>query len=342
MIVTFITNCLLIYLAPHLRLIDEPHTDRKQHQESTPVIGGIGIVAGMLSLYFTMPDLFEKHWVVFACMVVLMFVGIADDLKHIHSALRMFIQIGVGVAIHFEGNLPFLSVGDIWFIGDLGLGPYALTFTCIAVVGGVNSINMMDGLDGLCGLIVSATLILFAALAWQTGASDAFQLSAVLLALAVTFLLFNYRFPWNPRARVFLGDSGAYVLGFMIAVLFLLGSQGIYKGQPQVLDPITALWLLFIPLIDIAHVIWTRSRAGRWPVSDDRSHIHHLLIDRGLSVTRVVNSLFLGALLLGGSGILLQYLQVGQSWSYVVFMTCCVIYFIVTNRMARQRPPEAD
>ena len=335
-VATLLSILLLMKLAPVLKLIDEPHDDRKFHEKATPVIGGIGIVLGFLSLALTLPELFMKHWVVFASVVILMFVGIADDLKHIHSAVRMFIQIGIGCAIHFEGNLPFLSVGDIWFIGDLGLGPYALTFTCIAVVGGVNAINMMDGLDGLCGMVVSATLALFAILSWQTGHQDAFQLSLVLLAVVVTFLLFNYRFPWNKNAKVFMGDSGAYVLGFMIAALFLMGSQGVYKGEAQVLQPITALWLLFIPLIDIAHVIWIRSRSGRWPVSDDRLHIHYLLVDRGFSIERTVNGLFIGALLLGGTGIGLQFLGVGDSWSFVVFMTSCVIYFVVTNRMVKR------
>ncbi|MBT5201815.1 MAG: hypothetical protein HOL98_00025, partial [Gammaproteobacteria bacterium] len=153
MLVCGLSIVILNKLAPLLRLIDEPK-GRKQHHEATPVIGGIAITLGILSLYFTANYLFVEHWVVFASVFVLMIVGIIDDITHIHSAVRMLIQIGIGCAIYFEGNLPFMSVGDIWFIGDLGLGPYALTFTCIAVVGGVNAINMMDGLDGLCGLMV--------------------------------------------------------------------------------------------------------------------------------------------------------------------------------------------
>lgn len=334
-VVCVVSILLLSRIAGSLRLVDRPQ-GRKQHKHPTAVVGGFGIVAGLFSIYLTLPELFMTHWVVFASVVVLMIVGIIDDLSHIHSAVRMLIQIGVGCAIHFQGNLPFLSVGDIWFIGDLGLGPYALTFTCIAVVGGVNAINMMDGLDGLCGLMVASALIWLSIMAYLAGHSDVFVMSTTLLACIVAFLLFNYRFPWNERARVFLGDSGAYVLGFMIVALFLMASQGVYKGELQVLTPVTALWLLFIPLIDIAGVIWRRSRSSRWPVDDDREHLHYMLVDRGYSTEQVVNGLFLISFVLGGLGVGLYYAGGSESWSYVAFMTCCVIYFLITNRMSRQ------
>ncbi len=322
-------------LATVLHLIDYPK-GRKQHAEPTPVIGGIAITLAFLSLFFTMPDLFMQHWVIFASVVVLMFVGIADDIAQIHSAVRMLIQIGIGCAIYFEGNLPFRSVGDIWFIGDLGLGPYSLTFTCIAVVGGVNAVNMMDGLDGLCGLMVVSALFWLSGMAYYIGHTDVLALSLVLLAAVITFLVFNYRFPWNNRARIFLGDSGAYVLGFMIAALFLMATQGPYKGGTQVLTPVTALWLLIIPLVDIAGVIWRRSRGSRWPVDNDREHLHYILVDRGYSTERVVNGLFVIALMLGGLGVVFYYLGVTESWSYVVFMSVCVGYFLVTNRLSQK------
>ncbi|MBT4494734.1 MAG: hypothetical protein HOC70_15935, partial [Gammaproteobacteria bacterium] len=208
-IVTFVTILIFMAIADKIRLVDEPE-GRKQHRASTPMVEGIGIVAGLMSLYFTLPELFVQHWVIFASVVVLMLLGIVDDLARIHSALRIFVQICVGVAIHFEGNLAFKSVGDIWFIGDLGLGPYSLTFTCIAVVGGVNAINMMDGLDGLCGLIVGTAVAFLAGMALVAGDRDVFFISSILLAVLATFLLFNYRFPWNRRA-VIPSDPSAHL-----------------------------------------------------------------------------------------------------------------------------------
>ena len=333
------TTCIAILalqrLAPLLHLVDTP-VGRKQHTSAAPQVGGIAITLGLLTLYFTMPSFFLHYWAVFASALVLMIVGVIDDIRPVHSAVRMLIQIGIGCVIHFQANLPFLSVGDIWFMGDLGLGPFSLTFTCIAVVGGVNAINMMDGLDGLCGLMVSTALAFLAGMALYAGYLDLFLLAFVLLSVVLVFLLFNYRFPWNNRARIFLGDSGAYVLGFLITVLFLMASQGHYTGQIQVLTPVTALWLLFIPLIDIAGVIWRRSRRSRWPVSDDREHLHYILVDSGVPVSRAVNGLFMASLLLAGLGVTLFYLGVNESWSYVVFMACCVAYFLVTNRMTRQ------
>lgn len=322
-------------LAPRLNLVDKPK-GRKQHQRPTPVVGGIAITLALCSVYWTLPELFLAHWVIFASAIVLMLIGVLDDLYHIHSALRMLAQIGIGCAIHFEGNLPFRSVGDIWFMGDLGLGPYSLTFTCIAVVGGINAINMMDGLDGLCGMMVCSALFWLVVMASITADYEVMALSILGLGAVLAFLLFNFRFPWNDQARIFLGDSGAYVLGFFIAALFLLATQRGYIGGHQVLTPVTALWLLFIPLIDIAGVIWRRSRVSRWPVDDDREHLHYMLVDRGLSVGRVVNRLSLLAWLIGGAGVALYFLGVSESWSYVLFMSCCIAYFLLTNRMARQ------
>lgn len=114
---------------------------------------------------------------------------------------------GIGIV----ANLPFLSVGDIWFIGDLGLGPYALTFTCIAVVGGINAINMMGGLDGLCGLFVAVPFL--AARVYQAGYQASLTLALVVLAVVGSFLLINYRFPWNDRARGFPGLSWGLCVG---------------------------------------------------------------------------------------------------------------------------------
>ncbi|MFT7222195.1 MAG: UDP-GlcNAc:undecaprenyl-phosphate GlcNAc-1-phosphate transferase [Candidatus Azotimanducaceae bacterium] len=332
--VCIVSVFLLRKLAPSWGLVDAPE-GRKQHRHPTPVIGGIAITIALFSLSLVAPELFMKHWVVFASAAVLMVVGIVDDLHHIHSAIRMLIQIGVGCAIHFEGDLPFRSVGDIWFMGDLGLGPYSLTFTCIAVVGGVNAINMMDGLDGLCGWVVNAALFWLAEMGASAGVLDVVVLALVGFGAVTAFLLFNFRFPWNAEARVFLGDSGAYVLGFFIAALFLLSTQGVYIGEIQVLTPVTALWLLFIPLVDIAGVIWRRSRMSRWPVDDDREHLHYMLVDRGHSVEAVVIILSIMAFIFGGIGVALYYAGVSESWSFVLFIGFCAGYFYLTRRRSQ-------
>ena len=183
-LVTALVLVMAMKLAPAIGLVDDPE-GRKQHKSPTPMVGGIALTAGLLSLYFTLPSFFAQHWVLFVCVFVVMLLGLLDDLLEIHSALRMFVQIGVGIAIHFEANLPFKSVGDIWFIGDLGLGPFSLTFTCIAVVGGINAVNMMDGLDGLCGLVVGAAVSFVAVLSLLSGDMEVFSISVVMPSFRV-------------------------------------------------------------------------------------------------------------------------------------------------------------
>ena len=129
-------------------------------------------------------------------------------------------------------------------------------------------------------------------------------------------------------------------MGLLFGVISLVSQvQGVYRGEIQVLTPVTALWLLFIPLIDIAGVIWRRSRVSRWPMDDDREHLHYMLVDRGYSEQHVVNGMGLAAIALGGLGVFFYYINVTASWSFVVFVTFCVIYFRITNWMAYKSSP---
>lgn len=332
MIITGVCTGLSIYLlsgiSHHVRLVDEPG-GRKQHDAVTSVVGGIGIVTGFLTLAFTQTALFVEYKMAWAAMLVLMCVGILDDIRHVNNIVRFLIQVSLACIVFYLADLKFLSLGDIWGIGDLGLGPLAVVFTCIAVVGGINAVNMMDGLDGLCGGLMAVTLGFLAIMAFLAGHNTVLTVSLLMLTAVGVFLLFNFRLPWNGQARIFLGDSGTYALGFMVVVLFLMASQ----GSDRFLQPITALWLMAIPLVDIAQVMLRRGRKGVMPMEDDREHIHYVLVDWGLPVETTVNVLCIAAIIVGGFGVLLHYTGVSELWSWMLFMIFCAAYFWIISRI---------
>lgn len=334
MVITTVSIALLKIVAPFVGLIDEP-AGRKTHASGTALVGGIGLMIGFVTVFASTFVGDGSYLVVLNLLVLLVLLGAIDDATPLNSSVRLIVQLGVGIGMFYLADIRFLSVGDIWFVGDLGLGPFALVFTLIAVVGGINAVNMSDGLDGLlAGILLSCFGFLWF-FANEAGADQMRHILELALAGLVTFFLLNYRFPWNPAARVFMGDSGTYALGFLAVTLFLIATQ----GPEGFLPPIIALWLLAVPLVDIAGTIYRRARVGKWPLSPGREHLHYMLVDRGYSPKFVVNSLIGVNFLIGLTGCLLYKAGVPESPMFVCFMIICVVYFMI---MARLSEPEID
>lgn len=317
----------------HLLALHDAPGGRKQHHAPTSLVGGIAIVAGILTLAFTNTGLFNDEKIVLASMVVLMCVGVLDDIRDMNVYPRLMVQLGSACAIFYFQDLRFLSIGDLLGFGDIGLGQMAVVFTCIAVVGGVNAINMIDGLDGLSGGLASLAFGGVAILSYSAGQTDILLLSVLMLVCTLGYLVYNFRFPWNKQARVFMGDSGAYVLGFMIVVLFLKVTQ----AENAVVAPVTVLWLLALPLMDCARLLLFRARQGRSPFSYDREHIHHLLVDTGMPVGRAVNVLCLSGAVVGLIGLALHFIQVSEKVSFLLFLLLMLGYFYLGHRIRSSR-----
>jgi UDP-GlcNAc:undecaprenyl-phosphate/decaprenyl-phosphate GlcNAc-1-phosphate transferase len=146
-------------------------------------------------------------------------------------------------------------------------------------VGVVNSINMMDGVDGLAGSIAFVAFAWYAAIAAGSGLESQFKTAIVFCGAIAGFLAFNLRFPWQPHARVFLGDAGSLMIGFALGWFAI----DLTQGPGRSLSPIAALWVLLLPLADCVSLMVRRVRQGRSPFEADRHHIHHYLQARGFS-----------------------------------------------------------
>jgi UDP-GlcNAc:undecaprenyl-phosphate GlcNAc-1-phosphate transferase len=294
-------------IATRVGLVDIP-TARKNHSGRVPMVGAAVFVAFAVSavLLEQRPTGFTSFMIGLASLVVL---GLIDDRMNLRAMVKFMAQIAC-VALMVLPNKTL-----IWHVGMLLGGDYlllqqwAVPVTIIAVVGLINAYNMIDGVDGLAGSLSLVALLWFAVAAGIMGFQDQLVLALLVTFCVAGFLFFNLRHHWRSRASVFLGDAGSMMLGAIVAFLAI----GLSQHDGERLSPIAALWICAVPVIDTLSLAIRRVAAGRSPFSSDRQHLHHLMLDAGLSVTQVVTSLSIISGVLGGIGVVGWYLGVPDS-----------------------------
>lgn len=328
-VIAFLVALVLTPLAARLAWrtggIDQPAT-RRVHGKPTPRLGGLplcfafwGAVGVSLTYPRTDPNELVRLLGLLAGSILLFAIGVLDDHRELKATPQLMAQIiAAGVAVAsgvmiseipnpFGGALPF----ETWF---------AVLFTLFWIAGMINTINWLDGIDGLAsGVVVIASLVMFV----HTFRLHQYSISLLALALigaVMGFLIFNF-FP----ARIFMGSAGANVLGFTLGVLAIIGGAKVA----------TVLLVLAIPILDVAWQIYSRLRTGKSPFVADRGHLHHRLLDLGLSQRAIVMlyyalTAFLGllalvlpdgvykliALIVIGLGAMLILISIGQQTAH--------------------------
>ena len=223
--------------------------------------------------------------------ILLQFLMVFDDLRGLKAVTRLFIQgCCVGGLIFFSG-VYIQSLGNLFGLGELLLGPWGIPFTIFCVVGMINAFNMIDGLNGLCA---SLCLVCFTAIIYMINADTVPSLFPLILPVgAITgFLMYNLGVLGNQRT-VFLGDNGSNALGFMCAWILVYFSS----VENSNFAPVTALWFVAIPFFDAVGVMTSRAIKGIMPLKSGRDHLHHRLLDMGLSSNAIyVVLIFISAL----------------------------------------------
>jgi UDP-GlcNAc:undecaprenyl-phosphate/decaprenyl-phosphate GlcNAc-1-phosphate transferase len=271
-------------LALRMGLVDEP-TERKSHQGTIPLIGGVGMFSGFALAALTLDMELAAYAGFFAASAILVVVGVFDDLHELSSRARFGAQILAAGVMAYWGGVVLHDLGSLGATpGPVLLEHWDIVFTVFATVGVINALNMSDGVDGLAG---GLSLIALAGLAYVADGAGLVPERALLLMLSAVvggFLLFNMRLPWRHRAVVFMGDAGSMFLGFAITWFFISMSQ----GESRAMTPVTALWLLMIPLFDTVWLIVWRFSQGRSPTSSDVGHLHHVLQMTGMRASTSV------------------------------------------------------
>jgi len=284
----FVIFPLWIQLARRFNILDKP-CSRKQHGVRTPVVGGLGIVSLML-FGFVLCAVLDFKWlssnfsglvpIGFAVILLLSF-GLMDDLKRLPVSMKLLAQV-LAIYVIFKYDPTINQLGNSWSAETNSFVWLVMGLWVLAVI---NSINFVDGIDGLAGgmvLIIGGALAVMGTHFLPMGHSS-LLVGFFVLAAIIPFLFFN----WNP-AKVFLGDNGSFVLGFILAYL----SLAVLPAKPDFLHLMALPMIFAYPLFDMALVIAKRIKNSRPTYEADRAHLHYRLCRVGFSV-RQASSLIL-------------------------------------------------
>ena len=322
----------LIPLAQKTGLVDHPG-HRKVHETVTPLTGGPAIfiaLAVALLAWQMLDDPFMQALVLGGTLMFL--TGLVDDRHHLSPITRFVVQVVACLVMVVWAGVYLDDFGRLFTNYVLEIGPLAIPITIFAAMGVINSFNMIDGMDGLAGgvfLIAAAGMALLAGLAGQSLLHWLLLLS---MAAVLGFLLLNARFPWNEKARVFLGDSGSMLLGFILAWCFIALGNSHNEAGERAFMPITAVWLIAVPLLDTTTQMWRRWRAGNSPLQADQFHLHHAFLRAGYSVRATWANIMLLALGLAVMGIGFELTGLPDYASFWTFMAFAFTYYFYMRR----------
>lgn len=310
-------------------LVDHPH-GRKKHDGTIPLIGGLAIYIALVVSHLAFNVVPVE---VLVAAGVLVFIGIIDDVMDVAARIKLFVQIGAAIYVCVVGDICVESLGSLSGGSEIFLGSLSIPFTVFAIVGLINAINMIDGIDGLAGGLSLFTIAGLTGSVWLlTGKPpvEAMAIMALISAISV-FLVFN--FGLIPGKKIFLGDAGSTLLGLLLAYLLIRYSQP--QFEKPVLPASLVPWLVAIPVLDTLSLIWRRIRQGKSPFAPGRDHIHHLIMETGLSARQtlgVIVVLALGLLLLGYGVVWLHPI-----FSGIVFGLAIPIYLNLVARRTNRK-----
>ena len=294
-LVTYYVMPSIIEIARVKGLTDEPG-ERRSHTQSTPSLGGVGIFAGVLfSVVAWIPhrDFEDIRYVLCAC-VVMFLVGAKDDILPSRPWKKMLGQLFAAAILISAADLHIPSLFGIGGVG--ALPPWAaVALTAFTIIVIINAFNLIDGVNGLTGTISVVSASALGGWFYLVGRPEYTVLAVALVGSTLAFLRYN----WTP-ARIFMGDTGSLLLGLLMSVLTIEFIElhhdrlTLPRESPYFFPaaPAAAIGLLIVPLFDTLRVFVTRAARGRSPLRPDRNHIHHLLVDLGLS--HVQTTLVLG------------------------------------------------
>lgn len=318
-------------VAVRVGLVDIPG-GRKTHIGATPLVGGLGIFAGLTAVTILSADILAVYAPLLSLSALIVFVGVIDDVRDLKVSVRMIGHILVALAMAIVAEVQLNSFGNLFFGESVELGVLTIPVTVFATVGVINAINMSDGIDGLTGSLVIISLTCIAVIAMQHGDITKASFIALLCCCVFAYLTMNFRRPWNRKALIYLGDAGSTLLGFILAWLLIDSSQ----GPAAIFPPVLALWFLAIPLFDTVNLLIKRPLRGLSPFKPGVDHLHHLLLRRGFTVPQVVLILSVSALLFAGIGLGAYFWQASDSVMFQLFLGLFLLYFLFCDRLDPQ------
>ena len=311
----------IIKVANHVGAMDIPDA-RKVHSRAMPRLGGLGIYLGFLIGYVLFGTMSVKMNSILIGSFIIILTGIVDDIKPIPAKVKFLFQVIAAVIVAVYGDILLSELSAFGFNLEFGIFSYPITI--LFIVGIINCINLIDGLDGLAAglssiyFVTIGIVILF----WTRSFGLDAILTFVMLGSTLGFLCHNF----NP-AKIFMGDSGSMFLGYIIAVIALLGFKNV--TMTTLLIPIC---FLAIPILDTAFAILRRV-VNKKPISEpDKQHLHHQLLNLNLSHRNVVLVIYLVDILFATA--MLVYVLYNNTVGiimYSILLIIVIIFIMKTN-----------
>ena len=286
-------------LAGRIGAVDVPKDERRMHKTPIPRLGGLAIFLAFLLTTLVFCELTESLRGTLMGCVIIVVLGMVDDVcalpakpKFVVQILAALIPVMHGVRVEIVTNFNVFSYDPY-----MKIGIYSIPLTIIWIVGMTNAVNFIDGLDGLAVGVSSIGTFSILAIAILVSEYDIALLAAILCGACIGFFPYNL----NP-AKIFMGDTGATFLGFILASLSI---QGLFKMY-AVISFFIPFLIFGLPIFDTAFAMLRRMLSGRSPMEADRGHLHHRLIDMGFSQKQAVAIMYVVSAILGLSAVLLS------------------------------------
>ena len=318
-------------IAKRIGLVDKPNA-RKLHDGAVPLVGGISICLVVAQYLTFRPESIEHSWLFVLSIALLTLVGAVDDKIDLSFKVRMGIQAALSIVMMKVAGIELHSLGNMFGFGEISLGWSGSIITILAVIGAINAFNMVDGIDGLLG---GLSIVTFGALAFllrvdsQHGAA---YLCVVFIVAMLPYIFMNLGILGRER-KVFMGDAGSMMIGFTV-IWLLLGVSQTEHSEP-LMRPVTALWLIAVPLMDMAAIMIRRIRRGDSPFKPDRDHLHHLFQRLGLGPRQTLVIICLIATAYASFGIYGEAKDIPESTMFALFIGCFVVYSVVLAHIWR-------
>ena len=314
----------IIKITSKSKMFDEPSESRKVHKKLVPNSGGIAVFIGFLfsCLIFIPYNLLPQANVLMATAMLVFITGLTDDIDAINPLKKFISQFLAALMVSILADLRIVSLYGILDIYELSYN-VSVVFTVFSFVGVVNAFNLIDGIDGLAGALGVILTVVYCYLFFKVGQLGYAYLSISLAGALIGFLYFNIT-----PAKIFMGDSGSLLLGFIAAVLsirimendimnkLMLGDLQLNAGAGVVAA------ILVIPVFDTLRVFAMRIYKGTSPFTADNNHLHHRLLALGLSHIKATSILVLVNVLFILMSILLQ--EIGNT-RLIGLITLCAL-----------------
>lgn len=326
-IFTFLAIKALKPIAAKVGLLDTPNY-RKHHQGAVPLIGGVAIFIGVVFTSLIFMKLNYQQQILLGASSVIVLLGVFDDLRDISVRLRLFVQASCTVFMCLSLNVTLSHLGHMFWFDEINIGALGYLIAIIAVIGGINAYNMMDGIDGLAGSMALVSLIALVLLFASKGATEYMHWALLFSAAVIPYLFANLRVGWF-KQKIFMGDAGSMLLGFVIVWLLILGTQ----QDTKYFRTVTALWIISVPLMDMAAIMIRRIRKGNSPFKPDRKHLHHIFLRAGLTSRQSLIVIITTSLFFTAFGLFGELFEIPEWIMLISFITLFLFYYYSLHRI---------